>query len=425
MKKLRVWSVLAAVVLVSSLIMASAASAFAADGMTLSVSPDKTAASVGETVTYTYVIANNSTDNISNLSLSDDKLGSIALPSTDLPAGENVTVAGSYVIKADDFPGPFINNASAAGQMTAGDNVTATASSSVTINPLNPAIAIVKSADVSNAAVADNITYTYIITNTGNTVLSGLALTDSKLGTIALSTTTLAAGANTTATKVYKILASDLPGPLTNTATVAAKDPSGTEVSATSSAVSVTLTSTAPTGSAIRVSKKADRQFAQVGENITYTYTIRNIGTTALTGIALSDNKLGAVALSTTSLAAGARTTATMVYMVVEADLPGPLTNTAVVIATDPSGKTVISRSNKVIVKLTRDRNKYREGDGRTKAEILKDRGVPGKGIDNAPGLQKFFNFFSRAFGNDNNRDKDKDKKKNNGGGNGRGNNDD
>ena len=33
-----------------------------------------------------------------------------------------------------------------------------------------------------------------------------------------------------------------------------------------------------------------------------------------------------------------------------------------------------------------------------TKAEILKEKGVPGKGIDKAPGLQKFFNAFSRAM---------------------------
>lgn len=32
-----------------------------------------------------------------------------------------------------------------------------------------------------------------------------------------------------------------------------------------------------------------------------------------------------------------------------------------------------------------------------TKAEILKEKGVPGKGINHAPGLQKFFNNFSKA----------------------------
>jgi hypothetical protein len=33
-----------------------------------------------------------------------------------------------------------------------------------------------------------------------------------------------------------------------------------------------------------------------------------------------------------------------------------------------------------------------------TKAEILNERGVPGKGIDEAPGLQKFFNALSNAM---------------------------
>ncbi len=33
-----------------------------------------------------------------------------------------------------------------------------------------------------------------------------------------------------------------------------------------------------------------------------------------------------------------------------------------------------------------------------TKAEILNEKGVPGKGINHAPGLQKFFNNFARAI---------------------------
>lgn len=40
----------------------------------------------------------------------------------------------------------------------------------------------------------------------------------------------------------------------------------------------------------------------------------------------------------------------------------------------------------------------FSDNETMTKAEILKEQGVPGKGIDRAPGLRKFFNSFSKAM---------------------------
>jgi uncharacterized repeat protein (TIGR01451 family) len=512
LKRLNVWTVAVAVVMAACLILGSASAAFAADPMTLSVSPDKTAVSVGDTVTYTYVITNNSTDNITNLVLSDNKVGSVTLSSTNLNPGENVTATKSYVVIAGDLPGPINNTATAAGIVGAADNITATGSAVVTVNPLNAqvqvvkaadrtsaaagdnitynyqitnsgnaaltglsltdsklgaialsatslavgenvtaarkytvvagdfpgpltntanvtaisptgatitaasnlvsvalttsSIGIVKSADKSSAAVGDNITYTYTITNTGNTVLNTIVVADSKLGGIAIGVASLAAGENTTANMTYTVISSDLPGPLTNTANVTANASSGTAVTATSNEVSITLTSPEPENSTIAIVKSADRAAAVVGDSIKYTFTITNTGDTALTGLVLTDSKLGAVALSVISLAAGSNTVASMSYKVVDSDLPGPLSNTATVTAVAPSGTTVTATSGIVSVKLTSEK------EGRTKSEVLKDRGVPGKGIDNAPGLQKPFNPKSQAFENAGQKDEDKDKDK-------------
>lgn len=55
------------------------------------------------------------------------------------------------------------------------------------------------STDKSSAAVGENITYTYFISNTGNVTMDNLALEDEKLGAIAMSVTSLAIGENITA----------------------------------------------------------------------------------------------------------------------------------------------------------------------------------------------------------------------------------
>jgi len=109
-------------------------------------------------------------------------------------------------------------------------------------NAQEPGLTVTKTADKTSASPGDNITYTYVITNTSNNVTANLTLTDNKLGSIALSSTSLNPGENITATANYTVTVSDLPGPITNTATVQGKDPAGNTVSATSNTVSDSLT---------------------------------------------------------------------------------------------------------------------------------------------------------------------------------------
>ena len=139
----------------------------------------------------------------------------------------------------------------------------------------------------------------------------------------------------------------------------------------------------------LSISKLADVPSASVNETITYTYTITNTGTAAVDNVTLEDDKLGIISLDTTSIAPGDNVTTTATYVVVVSDLPGPIINTASVTGIDPSGKSVSATSNSVSVSLNKSLM--------TKFEILKQSGVPGKGIDTAPGLQKLFNPKSQA----------------------------
>ncbi|MFO8132852.1 MAG: hypothetical protein R6U10_02805, partial [Thermoplasmatota archaeon] len=91
-------------------------------------------------------------------------------------------------------------------------------------------------------------------------------------------------------------------------------------------------------GPAISVTKTADMDTANIGDTITYTYTVENTGDATLYHVNVSDDLLGAVTLNDTTLEPGEWATGTLTYTVVEADLPGPITNLATANGTDPLG---------------------------------------------------------------------------------------
>jgi hypothetical protein len=119
----------------------------------------------------------------------------------------------------------------------------------------------------------------------------------------------------------------------------------GNEVQASATA---TVTLSAPTNG-LAVSKTPSVSLAFVGEKITYHYAITNTGMQTLTGLLATDDKLGALALPTSTLPPGASVEASAFYTVTRADLPGPLTNVVTVTALPSTGSAmVVTRSASV-----------------------------------------------------------------------------
>jgi hypothetical protein len=379
------------------------------DGLSLTVTPNVATASLGETITYNYVISSTCNTTISGLALTDDRLGTINLASTSLEPGENITISAAYTVAAADFPGPLTGSASVTGVSVSGSTLTISATSSVTLNPLVASIKVSMSADRTSASVGDTVKYTYTVVNTGETNLSGVTLTDSRLGAIVLSSENLTAKASATATATYIIAASNLPGPLVSSATVAGLTPSGQSVSNSSAKVSVALNAKA---ASIKVRVSADQRAASENETIKYTYIIVNTGQGTLSNIVLTDSRLGVIVLASDNLSSQSKLTASAKYKVLAADFPGPLVSSATVSAVEASGQALSATSGEVSVELIKD------SSHRTKWEILKSKGVPGKGIEHAPGLIKYFNHNSNAedhagnHGNGNDKGNDKDKGK-------------
>jgi len=260
-------------------------------------------------------------------------------------------------------------------------------------------LSITKTADKTSASPGDTITYTYIITNTGNVTVNNLSLKDDMLNTIALAKTSLGQGDNVTATAEHTVVIGDFPGPVTNTATTTGTDPLGNTV-ADNATAEVTLN--AYTAS-IKVIKTAAPNPASPHEIITYTYVITNTGNVTISNLSLEDDMLGEINLDeVTSLSPGENIAATATYTVTIDDLPGPIVNIATARGEDPLG-TVITDNASASVSLTINKTLL------TKAEIFKLSGVPGKGIDTAPGLQKPFNPKSQAAEHAGKKDRDKE----------------
>jgi uncharacterized repeat protein (TIGR01451 family) len=143
--------------------------------------------------------------------------------------GETWTFTATYTVQAGD-PDPLVNTATVSSDAYDPDTSNNVATWSVDI--LHPAIAIDKSADKVQAHAGDTITYTIIVTNTGDTPLYGVTVTDTLLGTFSIGT--LGVGQSVTLTLTYTVNAGD-PDPLVNTATASGHDILGLTVTATDS----------------------------------------------------------------------------------------------------------------------------------------------------------------------------------------------
>ncbi|MEO6989533.1 MAG: hypothetical protein ABI239_12905, partial [Aquihabitans sp.] len=142
-----------------------------------------------------------------------------------------------------------------------------------------PAISLEKSAAPTSYAVnGETITYSYLVTNTGNVPLTNVNVTDvsdgdGTLSAITCPVTVLAPGASTTCEATYGVTQLDIDaGSVNNTGTAHGTPPTGPEVTDDSDA---TIVSGATPG--LSIVKSADvSTFDTVGETITYSFLVTN-----------------------------------------------------------------------------------------------------------------------------------------------------
>ncbi len=226
-----------------------------------------------------------------------------------------------------------------------------------------PAIALVKSATTAFSdppVPGEEITYSFAITNTGSQTLTDVTLTDAMLEGVGVLTgspiASLAPGAtdDTTYSAVYELTQEDIDrGYVENTALVTGTDPFDEEVTDTSGTSqdndTPTTTPVARTA-AIELIKTADASNvsdpSEVGEIVTYSFTVTNTGNVTLTDVTLADILPGIVwetpGASIAEMAPGAVDTDTFKasYVLTQADLDaGQLVNEATVTADSVVGE--------------------------------------------------------------------------------------
>ncbi len=175
---------------------------------------------MGDVVSYSYLVTNSGNTTLAGpFAVSDDKATDEACPATaSLAPGDFITCTASYTItQADLDAGSVTNIASASNGTTTSptDTETVTAVQS-------PALTIVKTATPTTYdSVGDVISYSYLVTNSGNMTLAGpFTVSDDKATDEACpATASLAPGGSITCTASYTITQADLDsGSVTNIA---------------------------------------------------------------------------------------------------------------------------------------------------------------------------------------------------------------
>ncbi|HUX04075.1 MAG TPA: hypothetical protein VMV53_04125 [Acidimicrobiales bacterium] len=211
-------------------------------GLAKSASPT-TYAAAGQTITYTYVITNTGNVNLASTqySVSDDHINSGTAFNCGSPValnvGASVSCTATYTVTAADVTAGSVTNAAIAS----GGGLTTAPAHATIAKAVASAITLAKSASPTTyTAVGDVITYTYVITNTGNVELASTqySVSDDHINSGTAfscgSPVALAAGATVTCTANYTITAADMAaGSVTNSATASGGGLSSAPVTAT------------------------------------------------------------------------------------------------------------------------------------------------------------------------------------------------
>jgi uncharacterized repeat protein (TIGR01451 family) len=324
--------------------------------------------SAGQSVTYSFLITNTGNVSLSGIAVNEvafsgsAALGTVDCPQTILLAGQFETCTASYTtVQADiDAGSPIVNTATASGTSPDGTLVPSLTSTAIVTVTRTPALSLVKTADVTAAAVGQTLTYSFLVTNTGNVTITDPVIDEgafSGSGTLSAiqcptGPITLAPGDDVTCTATYTATQDDVDsGSLTNTATVTGTPPTGTPPPVSPPSTSVVTTSPAP---ALTIVKTADATtITRAGQVVTYSFAVTNTGNVTITdpvvheGAFTGHGTLSAITCpaSASTLSPAESVTCTATYTVVDADLVrgSRLTNTATVSGTLRGGGTITS----------------------------------------------------------------------------------
>ncbi|HEX3530446.1 MAG TPA: hypothetical protein VH988_25575 [Thermoanaerobaculia bacterium] len=268
----------------------------------------------GSAVTWTYVVTNSGDVALSNVAVTDDQHVAVSCPKSTLQPGESMTCTGSGTAVS----GQYHNVGTATGQTLCGSVVSASDGSWYYGQAQQPGITIQKSTNGQCVTAAPGptihigsaVTWTYKVTNTGQTALSNVHVSDDKGVAVTCPKSTLAAGESMTCTG-------------SGTATACQYSNTGTAFGTPATGSPVTAQSTSwyfgATSPAIQIKKNTNGQHVtaapgptiNAGDPVAWTYVVTNSGDVALSNVAVSDDQHVAVACPKSTLQPGESMTCT------------------------------------------------------------------------------------------------------------------
>ena len=337
----------------------------------------------GDTIDYTFVVTNTGDVTLTDVLVTDPLVTVLGGPIVLTPGQvDTATFTATYtIILADITAGMVDNIATVTGIDPGGVIVTDDSNTVSTMLPTNCGkIALIKEGfyDATNEEgecdieVGDLINYTFSVKNTGNVFLTNVMVTDlNPLVTVIGGPITLAPGEEntTTFTGTYAITNADIVATeFVNQAEAVGTPPTGSDVTDLSDDTSYLEDD--PTVTPISCAKIAlikvgfydgtDEQgncIAAVGDEILYTFSVKNTGNIDLTNVMVTDPLLTIVVGGPIDLIVGQEdtTTFTGTYLITQVDIDlGVFINQAEATGTPPTGSDVSDLS---------DDNNYTEND--------------------------------------------------------------
>ena len=377
---------------------------------------------LGDTITYTLVVTNTGNDDLSGVVITDvlSDLAGNALTLTSQPTfisanlgstegslqvGEQATYSATFIVNNQAMNAGGVSNTATVTAQGTNSNVTDISDDPSTSTPndatvttlliISSSVELTKAASVSDTngdgtiGLGDTITYTLVVTNTGNDDLSGVVITDvlSDLAGNALTLTSqptfisanlgstegsLQVGEQATYSATFIVNNQAMnAGGVSNTATVTAQGTNSnvTDISDDPSTgipndPTITRLTIVTPQSSMEVTKTATisdngNGTTGLGDTITFLITVENTGNTTLSSVVVNDtfSDLSGNFLTLTTgplfvsanlgsgegtLLAGETATYTATFIVnVQADNSGGVSNTASATAVDSSGISV------------------------------------------------------------------------------------
>lgn len=321
--------------------------------MTKTVSPT-VAYTAGSLVTFSYHVTNTGNVPLSAVHPTDTAFtgtgaaSAISCPTATLAAGQAETCTETYHLTAADVAAGHITNTATATGTPVDLPAVTTGPSSVTVTiPAHPAVSVTQTASPATATKAGTtIRYSFVVRNTGNRPLAGVAVSDTLpgLSAVVCPSATLAVGAAETCTATYTVTAADVrAGRVVSIATARATGPTGAAAATAPADNTVTI----PSGGALTLTKSAlPTTFLLAGTVIRYSFLVTNTGRVPLSDITVNDPLpgLSAVSCPVTFLLPHHYMTCGASYVTTQADVArGIVDNIATVSGDPPTGPRVVS----------------------------------------------------------------------------------